>query len=528
MFCSNDGARLEASRVTTQTIQAVGKTQESNGFIDQVDAAIKSSLPDAQTQRGVQLRLPKGGQIKTDLLVVSRTGVFLIDCKDYLGKIRGGMNYDYARGELWTCQTAGGPIVELKTLRNNPAQDALDSVDAVRRVASRELLRREQPHIHGIVLFPDGVDLSGVSGVLLSPQKPSTNDDVVIMPLSELPRYLSNGQEIDEQGAARLMTKLLDPEFSRSSEEVEPTTDSARKEDGQLRFENQKQSERVEAQDRRAKNRLLIIGGAVALAILLIALLLQFNFFKSPDAPELTQSQKPAGSELAPADVSPQPESPLPPSERVVPGPASVDLEPQRPPKKDLQVPDGSATRQTQEAAGAVGKRANQPAKTADIREKSQPPKETSITRRAAETGIYQTIKSTAARTNPNESAEIVDQLRPGLRLSVTGSQGDWLVVYSKTRDRTVYVKRDDAMLVEQRSPQALERDSEKHWKEIESQIQQQIAKNGITGVTVSFIRDTAYLKGTVETENQRYQAELSARSFPDVTHIHNAIKVNR
>ena len=52
------------------------------------------------------------------------------------------------------------------------------------------------------------------------------------------------------------------------------------------------------------------------------------------------------------------------------------------------------------------------------------------------------------ARAASSGSAEIVDQLNPGIRLNVTGSQGDCLVVYSKTRQKTVYVMRDDAMLV--------------------------------------------------------------------------------
>ena len=69
--------------------------------------------------------------------------------------------------------------------------------------------------------------------------------------------------------------------------------------------------------------------------------------------------------------------------------------------------------------------------------------------------------------------------------------------------------------------------DLEVKWKELERQIQQAISNQGITGVSVSFIRDTAYLKGTVKTENQRFTAEQAARSFPEVLYIYNGIWVN-
>lgn len=164
-----------------------------------------------------------------------------------------------------------------------------------------------------------------------------------------------------------------------------------------------------------------------------------------------------------------------------------------------------------------------------DRAEKMPPVKETQIPRRPAEPGAYETMKRTVARTAPSDSADIVDQINSGIRLNVTGSQGDWLVVYSKTRNRTVYVKRDDAMLIAERStPSQSSTYSEQKQKEIENQIQQAIARRGITGVSVSFIGDTVFLKGTVQSEDERFAAELAARSFPEVTHIHNGIWVNR
>jgi osmotically-inducible protein OsmY len=61
----------------------------------------------------------------------------------------------------------------------------------------------------------------------------------------------------------------------------------------------------------------------------------------------------------------------------------------------------------------------------------------------------------------------------------------------------------------------------------VERQIQEAISQRGLSGVTVSFIGDTAYLKGTVNTEMQRFSAEQAARSVPDVIHIFNGIWVN-
>jgi len=150
------------------------------------------------------------------------------------------------------------------------------------------------------------------------------------------------------------------------------------------------------------------------------------------------------------------------------------------------------------------------------------------VPRRPAEPGTYETLRTTATRAEPSDSAEIVDQISSRTRLNVAGSQGDWLVVYSKTRNRTVYVKRDDAMLISERTATRQPvMDSEAQWREVERQIQEAISRRGLTGVAVSFIGDTAYLKGTVQTDAQRFTAEQAARSFPEVVHVFNGIWVN-
>ncbi len=153
--------------------------------------------------------------------------------------------------------------------------------------------------------------------------------------------------------------------------------------------------------------------------------------------------------------------------------------------------------------------------------------KERPVPRRPAEPGTYETIRTAMARRDPSDSAEIIDQIKPRTRLTVVGSEGDWLVVHSITRNRTVYVNRDDAMFVSEKVSTAPSgKELEARWRELERQIQQQLSNQGITGVSVSFIRDTAYLKGTVQTEQQRFSAEQAAWSFPEVRYIYNGIWV--
>ena len=68
--------------------------------------------------------------------------------------------------------------------------------------------------------------------------------------------------------------------------------------------------------------------------------------------------------------------------------------------------------------------------------------------------------------------------------------------------------------------------EAQSQWKKVEIEINEALLKRGITGVTVSFIGDTAFLKGEVNTENKRFTAEQAARSVLEVQHIHNGIWV--
>jgi len=63
--------------------------------------------------------------------------------------------------------------------------------------------------------------------------------------------------------------------------------------------------------------------------------------------------------------------------------------------------------------------------------------------------------------------------------------------------------------------------------QKVELQIHDAILRRAVTGVSVYFAGDTAYLRGQVETENQKSAAEKAAGSIPGVKEIHNSIDVN-
>jgi hypothetical protein len=139
--------------------------------------------------------------------------------------------------------------------------------------------------------------------------------------------------------------------------------------------------------------------------------------------------------------------------------------------------------------------------------------------------GRYETVMLATARSQPSDSAPIVDRIGRGTYLDVTGSEGDWLVVYSKRRNITVFVKRDEAMFTKDKSS-AVTGVAQSDWPHVEETIRQAFARNHVTGVQVTFIGDTAYLKGTVKTDNERERAELFARSVLEVKHVFNGIRV--
>jgi hypothetical protein len=50
-------------------------------------------------------------------------------------------------------------------------------------------------------------------------------------------------------------------------------------------------------------------------------------------------------------------------------------------------------------------------------------------TRRAAEAGVYETIRATSVHEDPSGSSRVLSQIGPGTRINVVRSTGDWLEV---------------------------------------------------------------------------------------------------
>jgi hypothetical protein len=62
--------------------------------------------------------------------------------------------------------------------------------------------------------------------------------------------------------------------------------------------------------------------------------------------------------------------------------------------------------------------------------------------------------------------------------------------------------------------------------KKVEHEIEQAIQNRAIEGVSVSFIGNTVFLRGQVETERQKAAAEQAARGVPQAGNIRSSISV--
>ena len=69
--------------------------------------------------------------------------------------------------------------------------------------------------------------------------------------------------------------------------------------------------------------------------------------------------------------------------------------------------------------------------------------------RRPAEPGQYEVIRTTTVFDRPAASARDVATISRGTRVTVVGSQDDWLEVRSKQGRPPGFIRRDDAMFVE-------------------------------------------------------------------------------
>lgn len=110
-----------------------------------------------------------------------------------------------------------------------------------------------------------------------------------------------------------------------------------------------------------------------------------------------------------------------------------------------------SSTKQKLEAATRAAERS---ASVAGQPRQREPPRPTDAvsptgTRRPAEPGSYEVIRTTEIFEEPSESARRVSTIKKGTRVAVVRSAGEWLEVRSKHGNPPGFMRRDDVMLVE-------------------------------------------------------------------------------
>ncbi len=76
------------------------------------------------------------------------------------------------------------------------------------------------------------------------------------------------------------------------------------------------------------------------------------------------------------------------------------------------------------------------------------PPPASTPARRAAEPGIYETLRSTSVYEEPSSSARVLTQVERATRVTVVRSVGDWLEVRSKRDNPPGFIRADDAMFI--------------------------------------------------------------------------------
>ncbi len=439
----------------------------------------------------------------------------------------------------------------------------------------------KNPYVQCLLVFPDGYSFAGVQEV---PIGPNNRGAITLVKLSEVSQVALSGRQdqkldraifrewiqtllgtddettfgftwfdpaprkIPMNGAERQATAAASVQNSIAEQEVITLTRETnwsfddRSDRGPIEFTPEEvtllkakrvslasQQQRSTGTSKIARRFLKIAGSTVLILLILFIAHEVYMYFKPPfpltpywqetTPPQSdqissgnTQSGKP-GATQAPPSASESPAPVTPDATAARESPTAVQQEsnplPEKNPAQVLPPPSPAATSQR---PNPVDRRF-----------------ETDLQLNPAPLGIYETIRSTRALEQPLDSAPVVDPIPPRTRLNVVGSDGAWLIVHSRTRNRTVYVKRDAAALISARAaqPRAAE-NTELKWKEIELQIREAILQRGVPNITVTFIGDTAYLRGTVRNPQESELAELGAKTIPEVKYVHNGIWVNR
>jgi DNA-binding protein H-NS len=116
--------------------------------------------------------------------------------------------------------------------------------------------------------------------------------------------------------------------------------------------------------------------------------------------------------------------------------------------QKDLSTAQQRLAIANREVERVASSRAQPPTASAPPRPADTSPPPPAPSRRAAQPGTYETIRSTTVYEEPSGSSRVLNKIAKGTRVEVVRSSGDWLEVRSKHGNPPGFVRVDDAMFV--------------------------------------------------------------------------------
>jgi len=116
--------------------------------------------------------------------------------------------------------------------------------------------------------------------------------------------------------------------------------------------------------------------------------------------------------------------------------------------QKELSATQQRLTVATREADRLKASRSVAVARAPSPATRASAPLPTSVARRTAAPGVYETTRTVSVYESPSSAARVVSQINRGTRINVVGSTGDWLEVRSKHGNPPGYVRSDDARLI--------------------------------------------------------------------------------
>jgi hypothetical protein len=541
--------------------------------------------PQLRPWYGVGLGLVGGSSAGKALsvLIVPPTHIVIAHVVD-LPQISDGVVHGTPSAKEWWIETNDKKTLKIGAESATPFEQAKDSLHSLLPELDRFLHSKKvrNPYVQLVLAFPDPWSLAGIEDIPIGPHNRGAITIVKVSEVAQAALSAAQDQKLDAPVFREWIKTLLrveddgifsgtwmdpSPQLRGAPRSEQPTVVSPtiatapepqevitlRHQDewsfddrsvrGPTEFTTEAialpqkddtlfpQGEQAPLRKRKRPVLRLAVAGGAALVLLLVALAgYEIAMYFKPQFPltpywQQTPEQRPAESPapgLPPAAGS-QTTEPSPSAERSAVPTTDVRTLPKAPlspPPEERPLPQSDPRRPTSPASNEI---------TSRLPRSSGGTLDQPLPRKAAPPGTYETVRPTAALTQPRESAPVVDKIQSRTKLKVVGSEGDWLIVQSRTRNTTVYVRRDDAMMISDPAmqPKSLER-AERHWKEIELKIREAILKKGVPNITVTFIGDTAYLRGTVQNTQQSDAAELAAKTIPEVRYVHNGIWISR